>query len=154
MNIVLLSYQFPKYRVILCGAEKKITQRGGYDSVFDIEPRLVIDEAKAEQELNELGEEMDVYLAHRLPPYPASDPVVYTREDEDMSESSDDEEMDEKEEEEKKNVSSLEDMDQESDEESDQSPRLSLMRKTASAAMSAFLLWSHNLWPTPKLQLL
>ena len=65
-----------------------------YDSVFDIEPRLVIDEAKAEQELDELGEEMDVYLAHRLPPYPASDPVVYTREESD-EESSGDEEMDE-----------------------------------------------------------
>ena len=32
------------------------------DSVFDIEPRLVIDEARAEEELSQLGEELDVFL--------------------------------------------------------------------------------------------
>ena len=45
-----------------------------HDSVFAVEPRLVIDEARAQQEHQELGEELDVFLdglhhnAYDLPP--------------------------------------------------------------------------------------
>ena len=77
-----------------------------YDSVFAVEPRLVIDEARAQQELQELGEELEVLLdglhhnAHDLPPYPATDAGTYSLKDEGVSDSSDDEAMEEEEEEE------------------------------------------------------